>query len=163
MTAQAPGNVEQMIHVRNINYEMTSKALWQVFGKFGSVKAVRLIATFDWGEIVSMKSGFVEFHTPEAARAALDSGNGWWLMAERWCSAHCAIRARASATLRSFSTFGRNNRRRCETGIRSLQSNDCVRDSRDRRRPPEAVAFVTFATDDDQTKAVRDLPSSDRG
>jgi hypothetical protein len=94
MTHQAPGNVKQSVYVRNINYETTSGVLWQVFGMFGSFRAVRVIVTFDWREMVSRRSGFVEFHTPEAARAWLDSRNRCWLMAERSYSAHCAIRAR---------------------------------------------------------------------
>jgi RNA recognition motif-containing protein len=53
MTRQAPGNVEQTIYVCNINYEATSKALWQVFGKFVSFKAVRVIVTFEGREMMS--------------------------------------------------------------------------------------------------------------
>jgi hypothetical protein len=90
MTRQAPANVEQTIHVHNINYETTSKALGQVFGKFGSVKAVRVIATFDGRDCVG-GMGLWSFTLP--MRPALHSTalNRWWLMVGHWRSASAQV------------------------------------------------------------------------
>jgi RNA recognition motif-containing protein len=149
--------IANSVYVRNISYQTLSQALGEEFAKFGAIQSVRIISAYNGREHVSLGFGFVEFKAPEGAAAALASPNKIVLDGRTLFvapSREPRPRKRDTAFVvgipkgttqddikRAFAAYN-------PTTVRIIRESDGDRQ--------KGFAFVTFATEDDQDKAVRE-------
>jgi RNA recognition motif-containing protein len=150
-------NISQTIYVRNINYNTETKTLVDAFSKFGPVQAVRIITGFDGRQPVSLGFAFIEFTTVEGYAAAL--GNPDQLIVDGRPLGVAESRPARQRKRDTAFVLGIPRGTTVEdlravftaynpTDVRIVREGDG-----DRQR---GYAFVTFATEDDQTRAVTD-------
>jgi RNA recognition motif-containing protein len=144
--------VEQTIYVSNIRYTTESRTLGLEFGKFGAIARVRIIAGFNGRERVSRGFGFIEFKTAEAYEAALSGAAAIVVDGRRLVVRPPRPRKRDTAFVlgipkgttpgdltAAFASYH-------PTNARIIRETDGAR--------TKGFAFVTFASEDDQARAV---------
>jgi RNA recognition motif-containing protein len=144
------------IHVRNLGFDIGSSALETAFSRFGAVSGVRIITRPRGREVISVGYGFVEFRTQESCTAALSFpgkivvngrtiGVGPCIPDGKRDTAFLAGIPKGTTQEEVKAAFAAYH----PTTVRIVHENDDDIQTR-------GFAFVTFATEDDRTKAVEE-------
>jgi RNA recognition motif-containing protein len=156
MTQPGNGNIEQTVYVRNINYDTESATIGVEFGKFGPVAGVRIISIFNGREQVSAGYGFVEFKTAEGCRAAREAPDPVIVDGRRltiYPARPPRPRKRDTAFILGIPKGTTPEDLKTAFAAYHPTTARIVREADVDRK---GFAFVTFETEDDQTKAVKD-------
>jgi RNA recognition motif-containing protein len=135
ISGELPGLPEHAVYIGNLNRRTRAKYLGQAFARFGAVEDVRINAELEGSEMASLGDGFVKFKAAEGFRAALAGGPGIAVDGNPLI-VRPSVPPRPAASVDSRPTAVR-----------------IIREDGDGWR---RSAFVTFATEDDQARAVSD-------
>lgn len=151
--AQSPDRTTNTIHVTNINYQTNGKGLAAGFAIFGPIESVRIMTAYNSrGQEYSRGFGFVQFRNAADYQKALDAKDPVTIEGRelRISPAKPPERKKRDTAFVGLIPAG-TTQEQIQAAFATYNPVHVRLIAREGRRP---FAFVRFATEDDQTKAV---------
>jgi nucleolin len=150
------GDLSKTVYVRNISYTTLGEALSRALSQFGEIASARIITGWSNGERSSRGFGFVEFKTAAAFEAAIAKSREVELEGRTLVISACrprGSRKRDTAFIRGIAAGTTPDQ--LKAFFKNYNPTE-VRIIREDSGESKGFAFVQFATEEDQTRAVNE-------